>query len=106
MKSSFAMDLFFHDIVAAFALRNRFVLDGLDGTAADASHAVGAISLPQRFSIDYVDVVQRAPLGTFTAGNTGLGYREAFVFDEKAIIKYMNGAAEQPATDRHRLLGK
>ena len=59
------------------------VLDGFRAAVADARHAVGAVTAPDRLAVLDRDVVCRAKPGTLTAAGAGIAGRKGICFDEE-----------------------
>lgn len=75
------------------------VLDGFHRTAADARHAVGAVTAPDRLAVLNRDVVHRAEPGTLTAAGAGIADRKGVCFDEERIEDWIHRAAHKAVVE-------
>lgn len=74
-----------HNIIPVPPFRLILVRNRLCRAAPDTGHAVCAISFPYGFPINKRNVVQRAPLRTFPAGNAGIRYAKSLVMHLKGV---------------------
>ena len=81
----------------AFAL--FAVLDGFFRAIADAGHAMGAVSAPDRFAVFQTDVVQRAQLHALTAADAGIRCPEGIRFYKEAIEHRVHRAAHKAVVE-------
>lgn len=75
------------------------VLDGFRWTAADARHAVRAVTAPDRLAVLNRDVVHRAEPGTLTAAGAGIAGRKGICFDEERIENRIHRAAHKAVVE-------
>lgn len=82
-------------LIPRFSPAASAVFNGLSGAAADAGHAVGTVVAPNRAAISQLDVVQRAGLDTFAAGDAGIGGVEGLGLDQEAAEEAIDRAGFQ-----------
>ena len=71
------------------------ILNGFLRAAADARHAVGAVTAPDGLAVLNRDVVRWAEPGTLTAAGASISGRKGICFDEERIENWIHRAAHE-----------
>lgn len=74
-------------IIAALSFSFIAEFYGIMGTDGNTSHALSAVTVPDRFVIIHAYITQRADVYTFTAADTFIGHMEFLIIYKKLIEK-------------------
>lgn len=75
------------------------ILDGFRRAAADARHAVGTVTAPDRLAVLNRDIVRRAEPGTLTAAGAGIAGHKGICFDEERIEDWIHRTAHEAVVE-------